>query len=222
MFFVANRFPILTTLLTVDACLLVLYGGSFFFGNPPSSLFLLGDWTISEMFSYFKEFMLFFFALLFVRETRQPLFVAWASVFIYLLADDALGLHELFGFLFLHLFPSMNVAGIGSRNVGEALFFALAGSVLLTFVWQAHRYSNAHSRTFTWSLLPWLGLLVFCGVVVDAVHILFMDDPTSDFIFTLLEDGGEMVVLSFMVWKTFEFFKSTVINKRRKLSLETS
>jgi hypothetical protein len=222
MFSTVARFPVLAFLLGVDSCLLLLYTGNFFFEGFSSPLFLLGDWSLSEILNYGKEFVLFTLALFLVRATKQPLFIAWGLLFIYLLADDLLGLHELFGFLFWQLFPTLDVAGIGSRNVGEFLFFALAGSVLLVFVWQAHRYSNAQSRTFTWWLLPWLGLLVLCGMVIDAIHIFFMEDPMSDFIFTLLEDGGETVVLSFMVWRVVAFCKFTAGKKRSPMSLRAS
>lgn len=216
------RLPVLGILLGFDLCILLLYAGDFFLKGLSSPLFLIGDWSVGEIFNYCKELLLFILSLWLVKATKQPLFVAWSLVFIYLLVDDALGLHELFGFLFHHLVPTASVAGLDSRNIGEFLFFVLAGSVLLTFLWQAHRYSQAPSRTFTWSLLPWLALLVFCGVFIDAVHILFMENSTSDFIFTLLEDGGEMVVLSIMVWKTLLFFEKVKGNYQNTMNLKAS
>jgi hypothetical protein len=90
--------------------------------------------------------------------------------------------------------------------VGEFLFFLLAGSVLMIFLRQAHQFSSRQARAFTWSLLPWLILLVSCGMMVDAIHVFVMQDHAFDVIFTVLEDGGEMVVLSLMLWKTISFY----------------
>lgn len=218
----ARKFSVLSLLIGLDLCILLLYAVNFFLDTFSSPWLLIGDWSIAEILNYCKELSLFILALFLVQATRQPLFIAWGLIFIYLLADDALGLHELFGFLFRHLFPSVDVAGISSRNVGEFLFFALAGSVLLTFLWQAHRYSDAVFRLFTWSLLPWLGLLALFGVFTDAVHTLFMENPISDFIFTLLEDGGEMIVLSVMLWKTVQFSGGVKGDHPSKLSLSIS
>lgn len=161
------------------------------------------------MFNYLKEVCLFVVCVLLVKMLRQPLFISWALIFVYLLADDALGLHELFGWLLFQLLPYETFAGVHFHNVGEFLFFLLSGAVLLIFLWQAHRYSTTQAQRFTHSLLPWLFLLASLGVIVDALHVLFMEHQFFDVVFTMLEDGGEMIVLSVMFWKTKLFYEAT-------------
>jgi hypothetical protein len=76
-------------------------------------------------------------------------------------------------------------------GAGVALFGATA---------IAYRVAGAEAKDFTRRQLPWLGLLIFCGVVIDMVHIQIrvLDGPRLSFLAAMLEDGGEMIAASFL------------------------
>ncbi len=66
----------------------------------------------------------------------------------------------------------------------------------------AYRKSDdATARAFTLLLLPWLGLLIFCGVFVDMLHIQvgkLFHSPVLNLLCEIIEDGGEMIAASFL------------------------
>ena len=71
--------------------------------------------------------------------------------------------------------------------------------VLVAVVWAAHARAGSRDRAVSAVLIVLFGALVFFGIVVDAVHHLVFPGPGLRPLFTVLEDGGEMVVLSIIV-----------------------
>jgi len=88
------------------------------------------------------------------------------------------------------------------QDFGELGVSLAAGTVLLGLMvvvyWKADNSDG--SRRFTQRQLPWLAVLIFCGVVVDMLHIQIgiFGSPVLALILVVIEDGGEMVAASFL------------------------
>lgn len=155
-----------------------------------------------ETFQYFKAYWV---ALMFgwlVLVTREASYLAWAAVFTYFGLDDLLELHEEVGLDLAIRYDFPAILGQRSDDLGEWTVFAVAGAVLLTVLAFAYYRGSTSFRERSWSMLRFSALLAFFGIVVDAIHILFLetvaDDPLG-----IIEDGGEMIVLSVVCWYVF-------------------
>jgi hypothetical protein len=83
-------------------------------------------------------------------------------------------------------------------SVGEVVYVALTGLVLLAVVAVTYRFSGPFGRRVSRRLLVLLAVLVAVGVGLDAVHTLLSAPGRLEIALAVLEDGGEMVVLSLM------------------------
>lgn len=198
-----SKVGLLIVLVLVD---LVVIGLNFYNSWVPDEqwtefLAIGSDDSIGEYIQYVKWFLI---TVLFVSIAikRSALnYLSWALLFFYLLADDSLGLHENFGgYLarYMNFVPSMG--GLRLQDIGELLVSAIAGSLLLLVSIWAYRTSDAFYKVTTKSMLVLFIILVLFGVVFDVVAVIIYTGNISAFIYDVIEDGGEMVVASFMLW----------------------
>jgi hypothetical protein len=125
----------------------------------------------------------------------------WQTLFVYLLLDDSLRIHERFGKSlaeFLHFSP---LAGLRARDIGELLISAFFGSLIMGLLSLGYYDACRRLRRISRHLLGLFIILVFFGVIFDAMHQ--MIGPSMRHmaeIFEVIEDGGEMVTISLLAW----------------------
>jgi len=157
-----------------------------------------GGWP--EQFGYAKQAGCAALLLLVWRRTGHGVFAAWAAVFAYALADDRLQIHErVGGFLARRLPLPQEVAGLREQDLGELAVWGLVGVVLLVVVAALHRRSPEHVRATSRGVAVVVAGYAFFGVVVDQFHTLTLGGPLDRGL-GVLEDGGELVLLSVAVW----------------------
>ncbi len=157
------------------------------------------DGGYAELYQYLKElWMILLLAVMWLR-VRQPLFLGWLLLWLYLLVDDSLQLHEQAGEWLAEPATWEKWAGIGADAWGELVYLSMVGVLLLGVLYLTHKRSSVSSRRHILPLWGLLALLVFCGVIGDMLHSEFYEHPVWNVVFVLLEDGGEMVVMSLMV-----------------------
>lgn len=76
----------------------------------------------------------------------------------------------------------------------------IAGTVLGTTVLVAHRRAVGAERRASRILDVLFGLLILCGLVLDMVHGTFSENCWLGPALTLAEDGGELLVVSVVVF----------------------
>lgn len=157
---------------------------------------LTKDRSYSEVFQYIKEFWIACLFLLVALRTNAMIYVAWALIFLYLLADDSLGLHESVGAGLVRAFDIPRAFGLRGQDFGELLITAIAAGILFTFLFIAYYFASQSARQHTHYLLALVAGIGFFGVVVDMAHQLI---PWGKSLFGLIEDGGEMVIMSVVV-----------------------
>lgn len=157
-----------------------------------------GGWP--EQFGYAKQATCAVLLLLVWRRTGDRLFAAWAAVFACALVDDRLQVHERAGaFVARHLPLPQEVAGLREQDLGELAVWGLAGVLPLVVVAVLHRRSTEHVRAASRGLAAVVAGYAFFGVVVDQFHALTLGG-LLDRGLGVLEDGGELVLLSVAVW----------------------
>ena len=154
----------------------------------------------AEFFQYTKQFWIILLLMLtFIKEASLTNF-SWLMVFCYVLLDDALSIHENLGLLTSNLWTFAARMGLRPQDWGELLVTGTVGVVLLTPVAIAFLRAGTRERLHTLVLTGLLFLLAFFGVFIDMVHIWLGGDQWG-----LVEDGGEMIVVSIMLYYVFRY-----------------
>lgn len=184
---------------------------------PAYSLSIEVDGGLAEMFQYAKlTGLVACLGFLFLR-TRGWAFAGWAAFFGFLLLDDMFAIHERLGQkVGLQLgFPE--VFGLRVDDLGEIAIAAVLGLCAASMVALAVRRGGATARRISQDFLCLLALLAVFAVMFDALHtITYFRAPGIAPLFALIEDGGEMLVVSAIAAYTFDIVSNTA---RRRVAV---
>lgn len=163
------------------------------------------DRGLPEMYQYIK--LLWIVVCLFVMFllVRRKTFLAWMGLFAFLLIDDATELHERVGYWLGVELGLPAVASLRPDDLGELLVAGVLGMLTLGLVAAVFWRGGQHTRQVTFDLLILIGLLAFFAVIVDVVHVAaYYSAPSVSELLALIEDGGEMLVVSLMTCYLFD------------------
>jgi hypothetical protein len=198
---------LLSGLLLADGLFFVLYFSGQFFDLALGREFVLSsDWSYPEMFQYVKEFIIMGLLFLAFIHFRKKLYLAWTVLFGYFLLDDAVMVREWLGNVIASRLTLSLPLHLRGNDVGEMIALALVGVVLIPLLYFTHASSSQTERRLSRLLLPWLATLVVCGFVFDMVHSAVMNQHGLELLFGFLEDGGEMIVMSLILWVVYRWF----------------
>lgn len=194
--------PLLLLLLSLDFIFVAIHVWLWSRGALPWEFHLGRQASHPEQFQYLKWLAsTLLCAWAFVRR-RDALYLAWAALFLYLLLDDALEIHEALGAVVAEALERGPAYGLRGKDYGEIAVSLGAATALLGFIALCYwRSRDQSARALTLALLPWLVVLAICGVGVDVakrVMRVFYDAEWATMIADVLEDGGEMVAASFL------------------------
>jgi len=154
------------------------------------------DRGFAEFFQYAK-FLWLVVAFLAMRRLRPSHgYASWALLFGFLLLDDAIEIHEHGGRMLAASLSLSTAFGLRGADFGEATMAVAAATVLLFPILAGFLRGPPDYRELAGRLLILVAALGCCGVVVDMVHMMARGRPPLDTILLILEDGGEMAVLS--------------------------
>lgn len=190
---------LITCLLVVDGLFILAH----LLYTSPGWLTAAGFWLgqdqgYAELWQYLKfAGVIALFGWLAIRQ-RAPLYFHWWLLFLYLLLDDALQLHENVGHWLATVLALGEGWGLRPRDWGELLVFLLVGLFFLATLTLAYSRRHHTARTFSQTMLLWL--VAFSGVAVglDMVQEAVRATLAGPWLL-LAEDGGELLVLSFIV-----------------------
>lgn len=193
-------------LVSADMCFVIIHILHLFHnytGIFASSYFsLAADRGMAEMYQYLKESSIVLILIILFRRKSNSVYIAWSLLFGYLLVDDAYRLHEKLGAMLRPYFSFAPMIGLRAQDLGELCVYAFFGLTCLIFIGITHRMSDADARTNSRYFLVILTFFVFFGVVVDMIHAM-VKHPTLSDMMALLEDGGEMLVVTIMLYVVF-------------------
>ena len=157
-----------------------------------------------ERYQYLKTFTIMVLLLLLMIKTRVGGFGLWALVFLYLLLDDSLSLHESLGELVANGMAFSPAIGLRAQDFGELAVSVGVGLIFLlpvaVFYWRGTQAFKDVSKY----LVALLAALAFFGILIDMVHVAVNMGWKVAFVLGTIEDGGEMVVMS--ITTAFVFF----------------
>ena len=152
---------------------------------------LEGDGVGGEIWQYLKEYWIILAMGYLVWHRRQPIYAVWGTVFAYLLADDAMQIHEETG---AKIGEVLGIAAVGSLkpgDLGQIIFASACAVALLCVMAVFYQKANRDARRVTITLIAGLLMMGVFGVGCDAIHALTAVDALI-----VVEEGGELLIMS--------------------------
>lgn len=180
------------------------------------------DRSYAEVFQYLKLYWIVLLMGLLAWRRGSLLAAGFALLFAFLLVDDYASLHEQWGEQLATAWDLPAMWMLQPYDFGELIVFfsyaAITGPLLLL----GYRFADARDRLLLWDLFRLLALLAVFAVGVDVLHALSLPELISNLI-GAFEDGGEMIVVSLLVWRTLQHATDRVAaNPQLELNLETT
>ncbi len=152
------------------------------------------DGSYAEWFIYVQTAVCVALLLGVFRRTRQPLYIAWALTFLFVVLDDSLMIHERVSIYLVNTFDIPVLPGLRPHESGELLTWAMAGSVLFGVLWWGFARSRPGARAAGGVLALTFCALVFFAIGVDMLHVALSHPGAALYgMLAILEDGGEML-----------------------------
>jgi hypothetical protein len=167
-----------------------------------SSFSIEKDRGYSEVFQYIKEYWIVLLLLYSAIKKRNLLYLSWSALFGYLLLDDSFQIHENLGHKASIYFDFSPILGLRSEDFGELTVSAFFFLCFFLTIGVTYYLSESNDKTTCRHLFLLLLTLVFFGVVVDMIHQMVFSSVLYS-ILGILEDGGEMLVMSVITWFVF-------------------
>lgn len=157
------------------------------------------DRGFAEFYQYMKFFWIANLFVIYFFRSKKPIFILWTLLYIFLLLDDSISIHENVGLFISQELNFSKMLLLRSRDFGELIVTGTIGLIFLAFMGYLFFRLSPNYKRISLDLLFLLGILFFFGVGIDMLHVM-IDNPYLDNFFNILEDGGEMVAASFICW----------------------
>lgn len=185
-----------TDLIFVALHTLYVYGAI----SGSSNFSLEKDFGYSEIFQYLKEYWSFLLLFFLFANKRRLVYLIWSVFFLYLLLDDSLSIHENVGEYLANYFNIQPKFNLRAVDFGEILVSFFVGITFLILFLFTYIKGKAEENTLTRNLVILVFALAFFGIFIDMLHVAL---PFGENKLAVIEDGGEMFVMSIIVWYTF-------------------
>lgn len=160
------------------------------------------DFGYAEMFQYLQFITTAFILLFLFFKEKEFIFIVWSLFHLVLFADDAFQFHEGFGAQFVGVFGISDAFGLRGKDFGELIIAGFMGLFFAIPILYTLFSGNQRTQNITIHYILLTGLLLFFGIGIDMLHSLLRFVPGSS-ILTIVEDAGEMIAGSLMVWYSF-------------------
>lgn len=208
----SERHKLLILLILVDLAFIAIHILHKYSGLLPGYLFNIEyDNGYAEVFQYVKEFWIILLLLYLSIKRSKFLYFSWALIFCFFILDDAFQAHEkLGGTIFkpwlVDFFGRNSRFGLKFKDYGELSVAVVAGTFFLALIGVSHYLSNDTTRKVSRHLFILVVLLSFFGVGIDMIHEHYWIHRSPTLVqnaLGLVEDGGEMLIMSIILWYVF-------------------
>lgn len=190
---------VLALLLSIDIGLGLIHLIVMIGWNAPDIWRVDMDGSYGEAYQYAKYLWLIILFIVFARQARSWALLAWVPLVAYFMVDDAVLIHERFGYWYSTQSWSFGLGPVRAQSLGELAISAAIGVVLLAILMVGYVRADARARWIFRVLVALTAVLLVFAVFLDVVHGLFENIRILDRGLGFLEDFAEMIVLTFMV-----------------------
>jgi hypothetical protein len=195
-----NNYKLLFLLVLADIVFIILHIFYVYTPHLPSRYFSLTfDGGHSEFFQYTKFFWIMILFFVTAVRWRRLIYTIFSFLFLYFLIDDSFALHEGYGAFIADFFHFTPAFGLRAVDLGELAVSGLFGILFLAAIGIAYALSTTTDRRVANEIIILVILLGVFGVVFDMIEIVVPDVGISR-ILRIFEEGGEMIVTSFILF----------------------
>ncbi len=165
-------------------------------------MFNLGsDRGYPEVYQYIKFFWIILLLLCAMWKYKAVQYIAWVFIFSYFLVDDSLQIHERIGDIISENMDFRVPLGLRVQDIGELMASLFFGIILFIPLFYSYINGGIVFKKISNDMFILIVFLIFFGVFLDVLHVSLRDIGwTFKFILGVIEDGGEMVSVSLLVW----------------------
>ncbi len=194
---------LLLLLVLADLAFLILHLLYVYTDLLPTSYFSLArDRGYAEFFQYTKEFWIVILTLLLGIRRRKFMFLVFSCVFLYFLIDDSFALHEYYGRLLAEHYDFPALFGLRPVDLGELLVYAYFIAFFVVWVGVGYYVSDPDTRRISKTVIFLIVFFAFFGIFIDMIEIIIKHPGVSE-VLKMVEELGEMLVMSFITWFVF-------------------
>ncbi len=205
---------LLMVMLAIDVGLILAYAFQARLPLLRTGLFDIdAQFSLSSVLNFAQFAAMVFFLSEIKYNRRDRAFDFWKYLFLYILADDIFEISEHAGRILGELFSFETLFGLAPADYGKFAFAIGGGLAVSAFLGYLLRRSSREFVSASFAIFVMLSCFAFFAVVFDVIHAVFDKDPRLGFAFGILEEGGEMIVLSFMT--AYLFYLWQVSRARR-------
>ena len=188
---------VLLLCLTTDAVLILMHVLHLYSGVVPGPYYSIAtDRGFGESFQYIKEGWIAAILLLMAMRTRSIQYACWGALFGLLAIDDLSAAREITAGAISAQLELGPMFGLRPRDVGELLIFAAVGGVLVLPIVLGWLYAGPSARAFGRSMVLLLVVFGAFTLVFDVIAGVARAYPPWNRLAAIVEEGGEMVVMS--------------------------
>ncbi|HEY9831595.1 MAG TPA: hypothetical protein V6D26_13525 [Stenomitos sp.] len=199
-----NSIRLLYLFLATDLVFILIHLVYSYTGLISNSAFSLAqERGYAEIFQYIKEYWIALLLGVLAVKQRSVLYLGWSLLFFYLLLDDSLTIHETLGEMASIRLGFQSMFNLQAKDFGEVLVSVCVGLFFLFFLAIAYRFARRIPRETSKYLIIMLFVLAAFGIAVDVLHSLLRFSSLEPLL-AMLEDAGEMVVMSVITWFVFK------------------
>jgi hypothetical protein len=167
------------------------------------------DGGLAEFYQYMKQFWIVLCMVTVFLQRRQAPYLCWAGLFGFLLIDDAVQLHERAGYIIGKRLGLPAWFGLRPDDFGELLVAGLVAGTLVAALAVTLWRERGPALRISRDLFLLTVALGACGVVLDMIHVIaYFRVPAVSTLLALLEDGGEMLIVSALTAYAFHIVLS--------------
>lgn len=199
---------LLILLITTDLLFLIFHILHVFHGSIglfyDINFSLQQDQGFAEVFQYLKEYWCALLLFVLAFRTKSLLYFSWGLLFVYFLVDDAFSIHEVLGKELGESLGDLRLFGLQAGDFGELFVSGFFGALFFVAIVVTYRANDDEAKRFSHYLFTMLLIFLLFGVVASFVKRL-SPDPAWQFILGTVEESGEMLVMSVIMWFVIGF-----------------
>ncbi|MFS4416949.1 hypothetical protein [Maribacter sp. 2307ULW6-5] len=199
---------LLWLLMLADALFMAGHAIAWMFWDAPTDMFLLNGSTLglAEGFQYLKYLGILCLLAYLIGLKKQHAYLPLFFLFAFLFADDVSQLHNRASWVFVHRLQLQPLAGVHAQPLGKIFYTATIASLFMGVSGRYYLKASSELRRAFRDILVLLAGFLFFGVGLDVFQTFFVGRPRIGFWLTLTEEGGEMLVLSLLLWYLYCLF----------------
>ncbi len=152
---------------------------------------------VAQLFSSAQTLLLIGLLVHLARQTREAIYLAFGAIYVFVLVDDAVGVNQVLGGFLVPALGLVDLPRVKAESLGEIMVYGLVAVPLLGMVAVAWARGAPQHRAAGVGFLLLLALLAFFAIVMDLVHLAFINSfHHSLLVLEVVEEGGESLTES--------------------------